>query len=274
MTLIEDAHRIFEQALAEHDPVAVFLLTSGGNDSIVPLHLFRNHPRVTAAAHIDTGIRVPEVEDHVRASCRHMRLKLLIYRASEHTQADGTPDPQLFDEIVKQHGFPGPPQHRIMYAKLKERQIRRLVREHKTERGDRVMLVTGVRKSESRRRMGNVEEIQRYGGQLWVAPITNWDDDAMTAYRAFYDLPVSDISRKLGMSGECLCGAYAKPGEFARLEQHYPHVAARIRNLEIESGCPWRWEERPSRKLIDQSTTSEDEFMPLCTSCNARGRAA
>lgn len=270
--MIEDAHRIFEQALAEHDPVAVFLLTSGGNDSIVPLHLFKDHPRVTAAMHIDTSIRVPQVEDHVKAVCEQFGLKLLIYRAAENTKADGTPDPQIFEDIVKQHGFPGPPQHRIMYAKLKERQVRRLVRDYKRKRFDRIMLVTGVRKSESRRRMGTVEEIQRLDAQVWVAPVTHWDETDMRVYREHHNLPVNPISKLLGMSGECLCGAYAKPGELARLEQHFPETAEYIKRIECESGCPWRWEEAPPRRLLDKVGTSKDEFQPLCTSCNARGR--
>lgn len=205
MTLIEDAYRIFNQGLEEHDPVAVFLLTSGGNDSIVPLHLFKDHPRVTAAMHIDTSIRVPQVEDHVKAVCEQFGLKLLIYRAAENTKADGTPDPMVFEDIVKQHGFPGPAQHRIMYSKLKQRQVRRLVRDFKTEWNDRIMLVTGVRKHESRRRMGTVEEIQRDGAQVWVAPVTNWTNEDMLVYREYHGLPVNPVSKALGMSGECLC---------------------------------------------------------------------
>lgn len=273
MNLIEDSHRIFQAALEEHRPVAVFLLTSGGNDSVVPLHLFRDHPSVTAAVHIDTGIKVPEVEPHVKKTCDALGLKLLVYRALEHTKADGTPDPQDYRDIVMKYGFPGPAQHRIMYAKLKERQIRRLVRDHKTNRSERVMLVTGVRRSESRRRMGTTQEIQRVGGMVWVAPIANWGDLDMQVYRRHYNLPESPVSKKLGMSGECLCGAFATPGEFARLEQHYPEVADYIRRLEQESGCPWRWEERPSRHLI-QSDAPGDDDLHLCTSCVARGRAA
>lgn len=271
MNLIEQARSIFDQAVKEHDPVAVFLLTSGGNDSIVPLHLFRDHPKVTAAVHLDTGIRVPEVEDHVRAVCESFGLPLLVYRATENTKATGEPDPQVYSEIVKQHGFPGPPQHRIMYAKLKERSIRRLVRDYKTDLKDRIMLVTGVRRSESRRRMGNVEEVQRDGAQLWVAPVTHWGDDAMEVYRKHYDLPRSPVSKALGMSGECLCGAFAKEGELALIEKHFPHVAEHIRAIEAESQCPWGWEGRPSRKL-HAGSPKDDGFMPLCTSCVSRGK--
>lgn len=271
MTLIEDAHRIFDAALDEHDPTHVFLMTSGGNDSVVPLHLFHKHPRVTAAVHIDTGIKCPDVEPHVEYTCKLYGLPLLIYRASENTKADGTPDPQDFDQIVKEHGFPGPGQHSRMYIRLKQRQIERLVREHKVNFKDRIMLVTGVRKSESRRRMGYVEEIQRFGATVWTAPVANWDDEAMRLYRAHFKLPKNPASEKLGMSGECLCGAYAKPGEFDRLTEHYPEVAARLRNLERDAGCKWAWDGSPPRHL-DIRVEDPDAPSMLCTSCISRGR--
>jgi len=275
VNLLQDAYRIFSAALKEHDPTHVFLLTSGGNDSIVPLHLFRNDPRVTAAVHIDTGIKVETVERHVQHVCKLFGLRdLLVYRAVDNTKADGTPDPMIYDDIIKTHGFPGPEQHRIMYAKLKQRQIERLLRDHKNARGDRIMLVTGIRKDESRRRMGTAKEVQREGGQVWVAPVVNWTGEDMATYRAQHKLPRNSVSDRLGMSGECLCGAYAKPGELERLERHYPSTANRIRRLERESNCPWGWESGPDHQWAElkrgQGTLG---FTPLCTSCVARGRA-
>ena len=271
-SLRDTSFRIFNEAYEAYKPVAVFLLTSGGNDSIVPLHLFKDDPRITAAMHIDTGIRVPQTEDHVRKVCKDFGLNLLVYRASENTKADGTPDPQLFEEIVKTHGFPGPSQHRIMYSKLKERQVRRLVRDYKQEWGDKIMLVTGVRKSESRRRMGTVSEVQTSGAQVWVAPITHWEDSDMSVYRAHYQLPKNPVSEALGMSGECLCGAYARPGELAKLELAFPETAAYIRKLEKDSKCPWGWEGHPSRAMSEVFHADDDD-MPLCTNCISKARA-
>jgi 3'-phosphoadenosine 5'-phosphosulfate sulfotransferase (PAPS reductase)/FAD synthetase len=274
MTLIEEAHAIFNRAYEEHEPKAVFLLTSGGNDSAVPLHLFKDDPRVTAAVHIDTGIKVPEVEPHVQRVCDQYGLKLLVYRAVENTQADGTPDPQVYEEIIRKHGFPGPAQHSRMYSQLKERQLRRLVREHKTGKFDRIMLVTGVRRQESRRRMGYVEETQRFGSNVWVAPVANWTNEDMRVYRETFEVPTSPVSAKLGMSGECLCGAFAKPGEMARLEEFFPEVAAKIRDLERRSNCPWGWEGQPPRHLVNEVEAEPEEPLMLCTSCIVRGKAA
>lgn len=272
MSLIEDSKKIVDQAFLENDVSHAFILTSGGNDSIVPLHIFKNDPRITAAVHIDTGIRVPETEDHVRKTCDLFKLKLLVYRAVENIRSDGTPDPQIYEEIVKQYGFPGPSQHMIMYSKLKERQVRRLVRDHKVDK-KRIMLITGVRKSESNRRNRNVKEIQRDGTQLWVAPVSNWLDSDMAVYRRHFDLPKNPIAENLGMSGECLCGAYAKPGELERIRKFYPETALKIEEIQRNSGCPWAWEEKPTAaqsRLMKDLVSSKN--LHLCTSCISRGK--
>jgi len=59
---------------------------------------------------------------------------------------------------VRENGFPGAHGHRFMYSKLKERQVRRIVREHKSD--GPVMLISGARQEESTRRMGTAQPIQ------------------------------------------------------------------------------------------------------------------
>lgn len=273
MNLIEEAKSIVDKAFEENDVSHIFLLTSGGNDSIVPLHLFKDDERVSGAVHIDTGIRVPETEGHVKATCELYGVPLLIYRAQENTKSDGTADPQVYEEIVKKYGFPGPSQHLIMYSKLKERQVRRLVREHKVGK-KRIMLVTGVRRTESSRRNRNVQEIQRQGSQLWVSPVANWSDEDMAVYGAHHNLPKNPVAENLGMSGECLCGAYAKPGELEMIKKYYPETANYIESIERNSGCPWGWESKPTaaQSRLMKEVASSRENMPLCTSCISKGK--
>lgn len=274
MSLINEAREIVDRAFEEHDVCEAFVLTSGGNDSVVPLHLFKDDPRITAAVHIDTGIRVPETEEHVRRVCSEFGVELLVYRAKENTRGDGSSDPQVYEEIVKEHGFPGPSQHIIMYSKLKERQVRRLLRDYRQGRR-RVMLITGVRKSESVRRKRNVEEIKRDRCQLWVAPVLNWSDSDMSLYRQHFDIPKNPVAEKLGMSGECLCGSYARPGELELIRSHYPEVAEEINRIEGESGCPWGWEHKPNRadSASMKNARMERLGMELCTSCISRGKS-
>jgi len=54
----------------------------------------------------------------------------------------------------------------------------------------------------------------------------------MTTYRLVNDgVPINGVSVRLGMSGECLCGANAKPGELDRVREHAPAAAAHIDDL-------------------------------------------
>jgi len=66
-----------------------------------------------------------------------------------------------------------------------------------------------------------------------------WTKEDMAVYRAIADeksdpVPFNSVSDALGMSGECLCGAFAPKGELDRIRIWYPNTAAEIDNLEIE----------------------------------------
>lgn len=94
------------------------------------------------------------------------------------------------------------------------------------------MLVTGVRLDESDRRMGHVEAVVRNRAKVWVAPILNWSTDDKNDYIDREQIHRNPVVANLCMSGECLCGAFANPGEITEIETFYPEAAARIRRLQ------------------------------------------
>lgn len=99
--------------------------------------------------HIETGIGVQATTDYVVRLCRER--DWLLRRM--------TPPGKSYEELVTQFGFPyGAPAHGMMYRWLKERCIDQIVREEKTHQKDRIGFITGVRKLESARRVGNVRE--------------------------------------------------------------------------------------------------------------------
>ena len=133
--------------------------------------------------------------------------------------------------------------------------------------------------------MGNTEEIQTFGNQVWVAPFTHMTGSDCVEYMRRYDLPKNDVKEKLCMSGECLCGAFAKKNELQEIEYWYPEVGKRIRDLEVkvrEAGFPWGWEEQPppwwsERKKAAKAgqvdafeAEAEQEIEFLCQSCHAK----
>ena len=261
---IVHARQILTDAVAEYQPREIFALFSGGYDSLVTAHLAYHLIASCQVAHVNTGIGIRETREYVRATCRDLRWPLTEYYA-----------PERYEDIVLRHGFPGPSAHRFMYIRLKERAIDTLIREHKTKRSDRIMLITGIRNQESRRRMGYDEPIKCHKAKVWVSPILNWSKIDVHAYKARYELPDNDVVQLLHMSGECLCGAYAHKGELAEIKLWYPETGAYIEQLEVKvqaAGHAWGWEEGPPAKKVVHPDQG-DLFMPLCTNCELNQKA-
>jgi 3'-phosphoadenosine 5'-phosphosulfate sulfotransferase (PAPS reductase)/FAD synthetase len=267
--------KIIDQAIIDYKPAAIFALFSGGHDSLVSTHFSASvlGDRLSGVVHIDTGIGIPETQEFVKETCQQQGWPLLIYRAVENTKADGTPDPKDYEQLVIENGFPGPGAHQYFYNNLKLRQVERLIRDHRHKRGERFMLLTGVRKEESNRRMGNVKAVQvQKGGQVWVAPMLDHTSQDQHDYMKAHELPRNPVKDKLCMSGECLCGAFAHKGELSELRYWYPDVAARIERLEqrvLEKyGKSNGWEGSDFGINDDRQG-----MLPLCVGCAQREAA-
>ena len=251
---IESAVQSIADSIAEYNPVKVYALVSGGNDSTVTAHLAKEFgPRLDGLVHINTGIGVEETRQFVRTFAKWLQMPLI----------EKSP-PVTYEELVLKYGFPGPAAHRYMYIWLKERPLREVRREAQDGQKRRVLFITGVRTSESQRRMGYVQRIQRDGNTVWVAPIRDFDHRDIWDYRDRFSLPSNEVVEILHMSGECLCGAFAKPGELDWLALFYPKVAQRIRQLEKKAhsagikSCHWGPQ---SSKEIREAPG------PLCAGC-------
>jgi 3'-phosphoadenosine 5'-phosphosulfate sulfotransferase (PAPS reductase)/FAD synthetase len=273
-SLLEDAYAVLDEAERLHKPVARYALFSGGHDSLtttaVAFAWAEERGLPMAAAHINTGIGIPETTQFVRETCENHGWYLKEFSP-----------PVPYEEIVLEYGFPGPANHGLMYQRLKERCLRQLVREAKAELGtgspsDRVMLVTGVRSEESQRRMRHVERIQRDGAQVWAAALWNWTKLDCSREMERRELKRNEVVDAIHMSGECLCGAFARPGEIKELEMWYPATAARLHDLErqVEAkglrGCIWG--QRPPRVHREQMKLLLDDYEtatvgPLCIGC-------
>jgi 3'-phosphoadenosine 5'-phosphosulfate sulfotransferase (PAPS reductase)/FAD synthetase len=199
----------------------------------------------------------------VRDTCASNGWPLLEYKADE-----CLPTPQIYEDIICEHGMPGPQQHQKMYARLKERPIRQLIREHKKNPHDRIMLITGVRSLESDRRMGHVKEIQVDGIRLWVAPIMHWGHDDIHRHIEANELPRNPVKLNLCISGECLCGCFAHEGERAEIAHFYPEADAELTRLEQKAAAcgVWsKWGKKPPQTYVNER--NGQTAMPLCSSC-------
>lgn len=290
---VQPSLALIDKAVERFQPSHIFGLFSGGHDSLTATSIAAMHPRFSAAVHINTGIGIEETRVFVRETCRERGWPLLEYKAAECVHADGSPDPQVYADLVRQHGFPGPPMHSRMYERLKERQLQQLTREHKRElwavppdglpfrlrskAKDKILLISGCRSEESERRMGHVEPIQERGVKVWVAVIHDWSKANVRAHLHRYGIRRNPVVDKIHKSGECLCGAFARPGELDELAKHFPEAAAKIRELEREVMLkfPWGWEGEPPKwwrqdvadKRAGQRKLFCEPDMTMCHNC-------
>lgn len=258
---VQAALGVLDDAILDNNPSNVFALFSGGHDSLSATAVAAKHPAFSGAVHLNTGIGIPETREFVRETCAERGWPLLEYEAGEST----------YDDLVLGWGgFPsGPLSHARMYQFLKRNQLNILIRQHKRFERDRVMLVTGIRRLESHRRLnaGIGEPIHRDGAKLWVNPILDWsksDCNDLIEREGLKRNPVVDL---LHRSGECLCGAFARQDEILEIELWFPHVAERIHALEErarEAGldaCVWARRTRREVGVVGEVPG------PLCSDC-------
>lgn len=255
--LIDQAHTIHNEGIAlagNRKVVGQCILFSGGNDSTVLAHLFRE--TATHAAHANTGIGIEATRQFVRDTCESWGLPLI----EKHP-------PTSYRDLVIEQGFPGPAMHFKMYQRLKERALRQVRRDLvKDGRNERVIFIAGRRRAESARR-SDIPLHEVNGSVIWTSPLALWTKPDMQTYRLMMgDVPVNRMSELVGMSGECLCGAFARPGELEMIREHSPETAAEIDTLQAdvraagwtEPYCTWGH----GKGSADVSKTGR-----MCTSC-------
>lgn len=265
MSDLASAFAVLDEAYDTHQPTVVYALFSGGHDSLTATTIAAEWAKARKihlpVAHVNTGTGIAETRDFVLAACEQQGWPILELHP-----------PRSYRSLVLEMGFPGPGFHdRLAYPRLKERCIRTLCR----MAGGKAMLVTGIRQQESTRRMAHVERVQVERDRVWAAPIFDWSKQDCREFIDARGLPRNPVSDLLGMSGECLCGAMASPGELNMIAGLYPEKAAEIRALEDEAEAKGlracRWGQRPPAVAKEQLraflTPSDGSIQMLCHGC-------
>lgn len=248
-----DPQEIMTEAMSKYKPVKIFACFSGGHDSICSTN-FAMQNGAHQVLHINTGIGIEKTRIFVRETCKKMNWPLL----------EVTPPDKTYEDFVMKYGFPGPGAHKYAYIWLKERALMKVIRETKIHRLDKVMFVTGVRQQESTRRMGHVRPIQKRGSQIWVAPIIGFSKMDCSKYMKENNLPRNEVVDLLHMSGECLCGSYARENELEEIRLWFPDVVGRIERLQEavkKAGKQCVWGPRNSMPSGNN---------PLCVGCEQK----
>lgn len=274
LALMSESHLMLDRAIEQHitsqgkSVAGVCILYSGGNDSTVLAHMLRG--KATHAVHANTTIGIEATRQFVRDTTADWGLPLLeVFPGAGNT----------YEDMVLAYGFPGPGHHFKSYQRLKERGLRDARRQLVLNpRKERVVFVAGRRRNESDRRAA-VPESERIDATVWSSPMVNWTKLDLMQYRLIFpDVPQNPVARWLHMSGECLCGAFAKFNELAEIEYcGFKEVVAYIRRLEAmiahrtdipEYRKTWGWGGDPA--VLAHSRQKHSKVGPLCSSCDAR----
>lgn len=264
-SLVEESKDILARAKERFRPVATICLFSGGNDSTALFELVSGS--VDAALHIKTGIGIIDkgrtATDHVEAMCKAKKVPLIVLDTK----------PEVYRHIVlrpdkPKGGFPG--RHDICYHLLKNQRLQEFQRDN-SKRGQTLLFVSGVRKSESKRRSRGVasKEIDAPRGRLkrcaWVNPIIGFTQAHLLSLRNEKGLPQCEGAQFIHKSGECLCGSFPSPVTLDEIEFWFPATGAYIRSLEREAqkmGKPYcKWGQGPTKN-------SHADVGPLCSECS------
>lgn len=237
---IEQGKRMIAIAVKMYKPRKVWALCSGGNDSLCSTHLAMSTGLCDGVASINTTIGIQETRDHLTKVCDKFGWPLK-WLFPTYTYA----------ELCGKFGMPGPGGHALVYNRLKLHCIGRLARYERSKKTDKIMVISGCRLNESVRRMNNALPITREGRLIWCAPIINWDDEDKTVYQINNRIPRNPVTPVLGISGECLCGAFAKPGEREKIRESFPDAESQIVAAEhaaASNNKPCAWGTRPPKR--------------------------
>lgn len=267
----ESPVQIIEAAIEKYKPYKYVLMVSGGHDSITNAHvcaqILQKKGVPFAVYHGDTTIGIPETQDYVKQICARYGWKLFIRKPPNSIDH--------YENIIKEYGFPGPTKtsHQYMYRRLKERGLRHFVT-HELKSSpyakQNCLLFSGVRQDESTIRMGYQETMSKDYSRCWVNPIFYFTAKECDEYMRSFEIPTNPVKKLICISGECLCGCFAKKEEYIEICRIFPHVGQRLKELQeiaTANGHPWGWGVGPAKWKREQKKGGK---MHMCVGCEKK----
>ncbi len=260
---LERAAERLHRVLREYQPTHIVSMVSGGLDSAGSDKVCELlQAPVDLIMHGRTGTGIPQttrfVADYYGA------------RGPDFAIADAG---DAYERYVMRKGFfgVGRDAHNYSYRILKADPFRatvsRLIR--KRQRGVRVMLITGARRSESENRRLNLRETRLDKGNLWFNICHDWTAGERDQLLAAEQVAINPVAKALCRSGECMCGTMQSQAERVEAAAFDPQWGAWLDDLRSRAkrkfGFDWG-ESYPKPRDPLQG----DLFEPLCSECVGR----
>ena len=275
-----EPNQIIDQALSQ-GITDFYVGYSGGKDSGIVLDIIaKNYPdNFRGVVFADTGIGTQATIDFVKSYCNEKKYPLFIISQNDMIRKKDTKLGKKggkfnfsYTDIVLEHGFPKQGVHTIVMRKLKYIPLRYFILS-RIEKGEKPAVISGIRKFESQRRSKwATESIHKDGKMCFISPILYKRDDWVYRYFLENNIKRSPVYETLHISGDCLCGCFAKKDELKLLEMFHPDVFKKIKDLENEIKIKGTkeakkystWGNGGNTKDIESQTTMESF---VCSDC-------
>jgi len=259
---LESPEQIMDGAIAKYELEEVYVLLSGGQDSIaIADYITTNHPDLFAGVLFTcTGLAVQRTRKFVVEYCKKRNWKLYFTWPKEKERVYN---------IVMKHGFAGAGNHRMWMGFLKYHTWYQFMM-WRLSFGKKCAFISGVRKKESwardKLKLYSKKPVDTDGKLIFIKPFLYKNGSQMYQYFIENDLRKSPVYSWLDMSGECECGAHAEPWELKMLEKNDPLTFESIQWLEEQIELHGnkkakkysKWGMGPSTMDVTNQTTFED----------------
>lgn len=265
---IQFSKELFDKAVADHDPYAIVMMFSGGDDSLTAYHIARELGiNIDLVIHGVTGTGLNATRQFVHQEVTRLGDKLI--------EADAG---KAYEKYVLRKGFfgLGDTAHEYSYHVLKSEHFSKAVSKHirKRKHNRKIFFLNGARRKESDRRKKTMEKpIRISGNDIWVNIINEADKKETIDYLEGNAIKRNPVSVQLCKSGECMCGTMQSHEQRAEAKHIDPVWGDWLDDLEKEvlKKFPWKWGESiPKAWTLEkhgQQRLFDYEFRPMCHSC-------
>ena len=236
-----EPNEILEESINKYNIDSFYVAYSGGKDSGIVLdYVAKNFPKqFKGAMFCNTGIAVKECISFVREYCNENNYPLFevktadVLRKKNNKYGRLKGEPFTFEDLVLQFGFPKQYLHDKIMGILKHQPMREFINS-RIEDGEKCGIISGVRKKESKRRaLKNKKYIFKHErGAYFISPLFFKSSNWVMKYYIENNIRRSPVYETLHISGDCLCGCFAKKEELKLLEMFHPETFNEIKRLE------------------------------------------
>ncbi len=212
-------NEIMDEAISKYKLEKVYVLFSGGKDSVCVAHFIAtNYPKLFGGCvFTNTGLSSNATRRFVIDYCKEMNWKLHMTWPSEN---------ERYYKVVMKHGFARQGNHRLVMGYIKYHTWYYFLRE-RILKGEKCAFISGVRKRESmirnKRRLftkSPVDNKSRF--ELFIKPFLYKNGTQLWEYYNKHGLKKTPVYEWLNKSGECLCGSFTETWELKMLEKFDP----------------------------------------------------